>query len=103
MDIKKLTIKATRELFEKKETTPEELRQEFLKAIKKENPELNAYLTVFDAESETQSAGSEGKSLLAGIASAIKDNILIDGTRTTAASKILENYIATYDAHVIKN
>ena len=52
MDLKKLTIKSARELLDKKETTPEKLRQEFLKAIKKENPELNAYLTVFDSDSD---------------------------------------------------
>jgi len=38
---------------------------------------------------------------LMGIPMAIKDNILIKGTRCTAASKILDNYIAPYNAHVI--
>ena len=40
--------------------------------------------------------------LLAGIPMAIKDNMCVSGERTTAASKILDNYIAPYDATVVK-
>ena len=41
--------------------------------------------------------------MLAGISVAVKDNILIRGGKATAASKILENYVAPYDATVVKN
>ena len=40
--------------------------------------------------------------ILAGVPLAVKDNILIEGQPATAASKILENYQAAYDATVIK-
>jgi len=90
VDIKNLTIKDVRDGYTKKEFTPQELQGEFLRLIKKENKELNAYLSVFE--------GADGE----GIPCAIKDNILIDGTVTTAGSKILENYVAPYDATVIK-
>jgi aspartyl-tRNA(Asn)/glutamyl-tRNA(Gln) amidotransferase subunit A len=63
---------------------------------KAKNEKLNAFLTVFDSKA------GEGDGPLAGIPCAIKDNMLIEGTRTTGGSKILDNYIAAYDATVIK-
>jgi len=41
-------------------------------------------------------------SLLTGIPMALKDNILVKDKKCTAASKILENYIAPYDATCVK-
>ena len=73
------------------------------------NPKLNAYLEIFDADSSAIAAAqnridTEGERapLLCGIPLAIKDNILIEGKIASAASKMLENYRATYDATVVK-
>lgn len=76
------------------------------------NPELNAYLEIFDADDAAIEAAqkridaggspSSKSDLLLGIPLAIKDNILIEGKTASAASKMLENYRATYDAHVIE-
>jgi len=76
-------------------------------AIKAKNPELNAYLEVFEADeaaiADAQKRIDEGDtSVLCGIPLAIKDNILIEGKIASAASKMLENYTATYDATAIK-
>ncbi len=90
MDIKNLTIRSVQEGILKKEFTADELAAEFYSQIKIDNPKLNAYLSVFDDQP------------VGGIPCAIKDNILIDGTITTAGSKVLENYVAPYDATVIK-
>jgi aspartyl-tRNA(Asn)/glutamyl-tRNA(Gln) amidotransferase subunit A len=74
--------------------------------IQKQNPELNAYLEVFeDAEEQAKAADArraagESNPLL-GIPLAVKDNILIEGKKASAASKMLENYVATYDATAI--
>ncbi len=71
------------------------------------NPSLNAYLEAFDDAEEQARAADERRAKgeshpLLGIPLAIKDNILIEGRKVSAASKILEGYRATYDATVIK-
>jgi len=93
--IKMLTIKSARQLLDRKEISAQELQGEFLKLIRKENPELNAYLSVFENKNHELGIGNRGGALL-GIPCIIKDNILIQGQRCTAGSKILENYIAPY-------
>ncbi|MHB1163411.1 MAG: Asp-tRNA(Asn)/Glu-tRNA(Gln) amidotransferase subunit GatA [Minisyncoccota bacterium] len=77
-------------------------------AAQEKNPDLHAYLELFDADDAAIAAAqvridTEGEKapLLCGIPLAIKDNILIEGKIASAASKMLENYRATYDATVI--
>ena len=73
------------------------------------NPELRAFLEIFDADDAAILAAQkridiekEAAPLLCGIPLALKDNILIEGKIVSAASKMLENYRATYDATVVK-
>ncbi len=80
----------------------------YLNKIERENPALNAYLEVFaDVEAEAKRtddlfvAQGETAHPLLGVPIAVKDNILIKGKRASAASKILENHVATYDATAI--
>ena len=70
---------------------------------------LNAYISVLNERALQKAAESdkrraEGKSLgvLDGIPVAVKDNMCLEGTRTTAASKILENFVAPYTATAIE-
>ena len=70
---------------------------------------LNAYISVLNERALEKAAESdkrraEGKTLgaLDGIPVAVKDNMCIEGTRTTAASKILENFVAPYTATAIE-
>jgi aspartyl-tRNA(Asn)/glutamyl-tRNA(Gln) amidotransferase subunit A len=90
------TIKSVNEGLKKGEFSVEEITAEYYGRIEKENPKLNAYLSVFDLKRDANDAN-----VLAGVPCAIKDNILVAGEKCTAASKILENYIAPYDATVI--
>jgi len=92
-----------------KEISVEELTRDYLARLKRENPELNAFLTVAENEALNQAVQIDKKyldksqmPLLAGLPFAVKDNILIKDIKTTAGSKILENYIAPYNATVIK-
>ena len=107
IDLKNLTIEKASGAMRNGEYTSLDLTRAYLKNIEEKNKELNAYLEVFaDAEEQAKRADEiikNGKgTLLTGIPMAIKDNILIEGKKCSAGSKILENYTATYDAFVIE-
>lgn len=94
-----------------------DLAKDCLGQIKKEDGKVRSFITIVEekalseakeADTEICRLKSEGENidLMAGIPTAIKDNILVKGVLCTAASKILANYIAPYDATVaekIKN
>ncbi|HRH55248.1 MAG TPA: Asp-tRNA(Asn)/Glu-tRNA(Gln) amidotransferase subunit GatA [Candidatus Paceibacterota bacterium] len=78
-------------------------------AAKEKNPELNAFLELFDADEDAITSAQkrideegEAAPLLCGIPLAMKDNILIEGRIASAASKMLANHRAVYDATVTK-
>ncbi len=107
IDIKTLSIIKARKALDSKEFSAVDLARAYLDEIEKRNKELNVYLEVFkDALEQAKLADkmiSEGKSYpLLGIPLAIKDNILIKGRTVSAGSKILEHYVAPYDATVIE-
>ncbi len=104
-----LTIEKAHKGLKKKEFSAVELARFYLDKIKKENKKFNTFLTVTDKLALSQAkkidekiARQEKIGPLEGIPIAIKDNILVEGYKTTAGSRILENYIATYDATVIE-
>jgi len=89
------------------ETTPQEVVLKVLREIKERDTEVNAFLAVYDdalavAETATKEFAEKKHLPLYGIPLAIKNNILIKGKKATAASLMLENYTATYDATLIK-
>jgi len=108
MNLNELTIKEARLKLDSGEITALDLTKDCLAQIKKLNPEINAVLTIC-AESALAAAQIADQKLragergdLLGIPYLCKDIIMTKGIRTTAASKILENYLAPYDATVIK-
>ena len=108
MRLNELTIKQAYEGLTKGEFTAVELAKACLAEIKKRNQELNAVLTVCEEEALAEAKAADKRikagtaKELTGIPYLAKDNYLTKGVRTTAASKILANYIAPYDATVIK-
>jgi len=109
MELIDLTITQAHEGLKNKKFSSKELTLAYLKKIKKEDSKINAYLSITKdlALKQAEKADKiirEGKdfSILNGIPCSIKDSILVEGEKCTAGSKILENYIAPYDATVIK-
>lgn len=102
-----LTLKKIHKAFLKKELSVVEVCDFYLKQIEEKDKDISAFLEVFgDIKEQAQKAQrmiDEGKATpLTGIPLATKDNILIKNRKATAASAILENYVAPYDATVIK-
>jgi aspartyl-tRNA(Asn)/glutamyl-tRNA(Gln) amidotransferase subunit A len=103
IDLKQLTIKKAQEHLKNGDFFATELADAYLGEIEKKNGNINAYLEVFAdvkeqaAEADKKIAAKENGSLL-GIPLAMKDNLLIKGRRASSASKILENYVASYDS-----
>ncbi len=85
----------------------EELTRSLLARIESYNPQLNSFITVTDEIALSQAkmadqriaAGTAGP--LTGIPLAHKDIFCTDGVRTSCASKMLDPFIAPYDATVI--
>jgi aspartyl-tRNA(Asn)/glutamyl-tRNA(Gln) amidotransferase subunit A len=106
IDLKSLTIKKAHEDIKGGKYSAVDLAKAYLNEINKKNKEINAYLEVFsDVLEQAKQADERFKNgtatLITGIPFAIKDNILIKGRIASSASKILENYHASYDATVI--
>lgn len=107
MNLNRLTIKQAKEGLKKKEFSSEDLTKNCLEEIKRINPSLNAYLTVCEKEALESAKNADQKikagndSPLLGIPIALKDIFVTKGIRTTASSKVLENYIGQYDATIV--
>lgn len=100
-----------------RKTTVEEVVRLYLGIIELKNPDTNAYLEVYKEEAITEAkkcdeiiAGKTKQEIesyiwkhkLFGVPFAIKDNICIKGKRVGAASKVLENYVASYSATAVE-
>ncbi len=106
-DITKKSIKELQELMESGELTSELTVSAYLEEIKKRDGDIHAFLEVYDdalAQAKYADArrASGEKGTLLGIPVALKDNLLVKGRVASAASKILEHYVAVYDAEVVE-
>jgi len=106
-ELNRLTITEARELLSSRKVSSNELTRACLDRIAAIEPQLNAFITVCVREALEQADAADRRiaagdaSPLCGIPLAIKDIYLTRGVRTTCASRILENFVAPYDATVI--
>src|SRR5580658_718151 len=102
------TIDDIRSAIAERRMTATALAHDFYIRIRREDPEIGAFLTLCEERALAQAAridaqAAEGKPLppLAGVPVAIKDVMVTSGVRTTAGSKILDNFIPPYDCTAV--
>lgn len=96
-------------LFASGEVSATEIAKSVLDRIDAVDPELRAFITISSDQALQQAHRLDQRRLagepvgpLAGVPIALKDNLCVDGVRTTCASKMLANYTAQYDATVVQ-
>jgi aspartyl-tRNA(Asn)/glutamyl-tRNA(Gln) amidotransferase subunit A len=108
MDLSSLTIEAVRAAIAEKRTTAVALVEHFYAKIKADDADIHAYLTLSEDRAFAHAKHIDGLvskgaplPLLAGVPIGIKDVMVTKGIRTTAGSKILENFIPPYDCTAV--
>ncbi len=108
MNLNELTIRESVEGLKKKKFSSVELTEACLKRINKRNDEINAFISIsaeeamIDAKTADVLISKKKAGAIAGVPFAVKDAICTVGLRSTGAAKILDNFIPSYDASVIK-
>ena len=109
MDITNLTVHELQEKLEKKELTSEEIVQAYIDRINDKEKDVKAFVTTLCDEAlkeakeiDEKRKNGEKLSSLAGIPIGIKDNMCTKGVKTTCSSRMLENFVAPYNATVVE-
>lgn len=113
MNLNEQTITEAREGLKSKKFSSVELTQACLDRINAVEPKINAFVTVTEHEALEQAKKADqlfsnltieqyNNYPLLGIPIAIKDNFNTENIRTTASSKVLDDYIPPYDATVVR-
>ena len=103
MELYELTVHELIEKLDKNEITSEDIIKSYSNRIEEKEKKIEAFVTVTTDKALEQSKNVDrAKSKVAGIPIGLKDNLCTKGVKTTCASKMLENFIAPYDATVVE-
>lgn len=89
-NLRQLTLTAASKLLQDQQLSLRELYDELDAAVTAQNPTLNVFLTMNPQSQDL------------GLPIAVKDNICTAGTRTTASSIVLDNFVPQFDATITK-
>lgn len=105
----RLSAHAIRDEFYQKKITAKQIAEKTLERIDLHDQKVGAFLSIMKervllkaAELDRKRESGKPLGVLAGVPISIKDNIHIQGEKTTCASKFLENYKAVFDATVVR-
>ena len=103
MELYDLTVHELLEKLDNKEITLEQITKSYIDRINEKEKDVQAFVTITDKEAlEKVQNIKERKSKYEGIPIGIKDNMCTKGVKTTCSSKMLENFVAPYNATVIE-
>jgi aspartyl-tRNA(Asn)/glutamyl-tRNA(Gln) amidotransferase subunit A len=105
MKLYELTLHKLKDMLARKETSSEEIVSSIFKRIKDVDSEVKSFLTLTEESALAKAKEQDQKSdysSIAGIPYGLKDIFCTRGITTTCSSKVLENFVPTYDATVVK-
>ena len=109
MDITSLTVHELQDKLQKNELTSEKIVQAYVDRINDKEKDVKAFVTTLCDEAlekakeiDAKKKNGEKLSSLAGIPIGIKDNMCTKGVKTTCSSRMLEDFIAPYNATVVE-
>ena len=108
MPVHTLTLGQISTALANKEFSAEELTRDLLARIEQENPRTNAFITVTTEQALEQARAADARraagetGALLGAPIAHKDLFCTQGVRTSCGSKMLDNFIAPYNATVVE-
>ncbi|MDO5555449.1 MAG: Asp-tRNA(Asn)/Glu-tRNA(Gln) amidotransferase subunit GatA [Clostridia bacterium] len=103
MELYELTVHELLEKLDKKEITINDITKSYIDRINDKEKDVQAFITITDKQAlEKAESIKQRTTKLEGIPIGIKDNVCIKGVKTTCASKMLENFVAPYNATVIE-
>ena len=107
MTMHTLTLRQLQQGLERGDFSAREVTRHFLDRIKRLDPQLNSFITVTETQALTQADAADAArhkgqaGALNGLPIAHKDMFCTQGVKTSAASKMLDNFVAPYNATVV--